>query len=60
MTRQYLQSPYLYMTASLVPADSQYADASLAIDRGLCGAVVSSLHKLKDTDGKGESSLLLA
>ena len=45
------------MTASLVPADSQYPDASLAIDRGLCGATVSSLHKLKDTDSKGMSEL---
>lgn len=43
------------MTTSLVPADTQYADANLAIDRGLCGSVVSSLHKLKDTDSKGAS-----
>lgn len=50
--RQFLQSPYLFMTTSLVPADTQYADANLAIDRGLCGSVVSSLHKLKDTDSK--------
>ncbi|KAF2153871.1 hypothetical protein K461DRAFT_266973 [Myriangium duriaei CBS 260.36] len=50
--RQFLQSPYLFMTTSLVPADTQYADASLAIEKGLCGAVVSSLHKLKDTDSK--------
>lgn len=53
-SRQFLQSPYLFMTTSLVPADTQYADASLAIEKGLCGAVVSSLHKLKDTDSKGE------
>ncbi|KAF4554852.1 Velvet factor-like protein 1 [Elsinoe fawcettii] len=51
--RQFLQSPYLFMTCSLVPADTQYADPTLADEKGLCGSMVSSLHKLKDIDNKG-------
>ncbi|KAG8630744.1 hypothetical protein KVT40_002363 [Elsinoe batatas] len=51
-TRQFLQSPYLFMTCSLVPADAEYVDPNVADEKGLCGSVVSSLHKLKDIDGK--------
>ncbi|KAG8626364.1 hypothetical protein KVT40_005309 [Elsinoe batatas] len=50
--RQFLQSPYLFMTCSLVPADTQYADPNVADEKGLCGSMVSSLHKLKDIDSK--------
>ncbi|TKX20564.1 hypothetical protein C1H76_7375 [Elsinoe australis] len=50
--RQFLQSPYLFMQCSLVPADTQYPDPNVADEKGLCGSMVSSLHKLKDIDNK--------
>lgn len=53
MRRQFLQSPYLFMQCSLVPADTQYPDPNVADEKGLCGSMVSSLHKLKDIDNKG-------
>ncbi|PNS16657.1 hypothetical protein CAC42_4621 [Sphaceloma murrayae] len=50
--RQFLQSPYLFMTCSLVPAETQFPDPNVADEKGLCGSMVSSLHKLKDIDNK--------
>lgn len=53
---QYLQSPYLFMCASLVPAevDVEALDTEdQHLEKGLCGTAVSSLHRLKDIDNKG-------
>ncbi|KAF2020747.1 hypothetical protein BU24DRAFT_7915 [Aaosphaeria arxii CBS 175.79] len=48
--RHYLQSPYLFMCASLWEAerDQAYDTATSS----LSGSLVSSLHRLKDTDNK--------
>lgn len=51
--RQFLQSPYLFMTCSLVAGDEGYGGAQATDEKGLCGTMVSSLHKLKDVDNKG-------
>ncbi|KAL9579841.1 MAG: hypothetical protein Q9212_004862 [Teloschistes hypoglaucus] len=47
--QNYLQSPYLFMCASLCDADLENTE-SLAADKVLCGTLVSSLHRLKDID----------
>lgn len=50
-TQNYLQSPYFFMTCSLVgPADGR--PTSEGLSGALGGTVVSSLHRLKDTDNQ--------
>jgi len=41
------------MTCSLVAGDEGYGGAHVTDEKGLCGTMVSSLHKLKDVDNKG-------
>ena len=49
----YLQSPYYFMCCTLW--DPQYdRPAQTSPDSLLAGAVVSSLHRLKDVDNTGE------
>ena len=51
--RQFLQSPYLFMTCNLIPGDEGYSGTHAIDQKGMCGTMVSSLHKLKDIDNKG-------
>lgn len=50
--RNYLQSPYLFMCANLCNADSDH-ETQLVSQSVLSGTLVSSLHRLKDTDNSG-------
>lgn len=50
MPRNYLQSPYYMCICSLWDATKDEA----AEEPGLSGMLVSSLHRLKDTDNTGE------
>ncbi|KAF2867018.1 velvet factor-domain-containing protein [Massariosphaeria phaeospora] len=49
--QHFLTSPYLFMTCSLADAVTKEPLDSIA-SRCLCGSLVSSLHRLKDTDDK--------
>ncbi|GAB7353765.1 hypothetical protein MBLNU459_g4155t1 [Dothideomycetes sp. NU459] len=50
--RQYLQSPYLFMTCSLVPGGEGSEHSHVLAAQALCGQMVSSLHRLKDTNNE--------
>ena len=66
--RNYLQSPYFFMVCNLCDADlarpGQLAAAPLGENKdkqsesALAGTLVSSLHRLKDVDNSGSSTLL--
>ena len=67
ISRNYLQSPYYFMCCSLVDADLNRPgqlgagqlgeDPDVASQPALTGVLVSSLHRLKDTNNLGESLL---
>ncbi|BFZ60542.1 hypothetical protein YB2330_001579 [Saitoella coloradoensis] len=46
----YLQNPYFFMCADLVPSAARDPERTTAVNRTLAGTVVSSLHRLKDVD----------
>lgn len=49
--QQFLQNPYLFMTASLLKADRD-EPCDVPVEDALTGNLVSSLHRLKDTTNK--------
>lgn len=53
-TRNYLQSPYYFMCCNLWDV-SEDRPAQADSQSALAGTVVSSLHRLKDTDNSGTS-----
>ena len=65
LPRNYLQSPYYFMCCSLVDQDLQRPghiaaanlgeDINTASETALLGVLVSSLHRLKDTNNTGDS-----
>lgn len=48
----FLVDPYLFVCASLLPADATKDELTSEFDEALAGSIVSSLHKLKDVDSK--------
>ena len=68
--RNYLQSPYFFMCCSLVDADLSRPgqlsaghlgeDPDTASEAALLGVLVSSLHRLKDTNNTGTPIELLS
>lgn len=42
------------MTCNLIPGDEGYSGTHAIDQKGTCGTMVSSLHKLKDEDNKGK------
>jgi hypothetical protein len=52
--RHFLQSPYLFMTCSLISEKNSALVKAADGKPALSGSLVSSLHRLKDTDNRGK------
>lgn len=58
LLRHWLQSPYLFVTCALIKADSLEAVKNGQEGKqALTGSLVSSLHRLKDTNNQGRSKI---
>jgi hypothetical protein len=58
--RHWLQSPYLFVTCALIKADSLEAVKNGQEGKqALTGSLVSSLHRLKDTNNQGRSKIII-